>query len=118
MRNKDQLKYDIDLLRYSADMSELRRRMCRIMKNLADGMQAEIDIDSETSETSENALQNKVVTAELNRLQQEIDSIETPTMRDFVIESDTGCLMLTEVGRDDGTGFEIDEDGNFNVVID
>lgn len=73
--------------------------------------------DAALSTTSENAVQNKAITAELNRLQEEIDSIETPTMREFDIDDETGCLMLTEVGRDDGTSFEIDEYGNFNVVV-
>lgn len=74
--------------------------------------------DSALSTTSENAVQNKAVTAELNRLQEEIDSIEIPTMREFDIDDETGCLMLTEVGRDDRTSFEIDEYGNFNVIVD
>lgn len=229
MRNPNQLKVDIDRLRYSADMAELRKWLCKILKNLTDGsgneeayeridqleqtlnetrvvffadfldngteLQTsspnvadssnvyffsntgqfgyaslvvpsgtsyysnfsnrilwaddtlspyadklyvcksnrriyayiggelvvvggqELTIDAALSTTSENAVQNKAITAELNRLQDEIDSIETPTMREFDIDDETGCLMLTEVGRDDGTSFEIDEYGNFNVVV-
>lgn len=78
----------------------------------------DIVIDDELSTTSENPVQNKVISEELNRLQDEIDSIEIPTMRDFEIDDSTGCLMLTEVGRDDGIGFEIDENGYFNVETD
>lgn len=114
MRNKNQLKVDIDHLRYSADTAELRNRLCKILKNLTDGTQ---EADTALSTTSENAVQNKVITEELNRLQEEIDGIETPTMREFEIDDVTGHLMLTEVGRADSTSFELDENGHFNVIV-
>ena len=76
----------------------------------------EIQVDDTLSPTSTNPVQNKAVTAELTRLQDQLDSIENPTERHFEVDED-GCLIQIKSGADDGTSFEIDADGNFIQII-
>lgn len=77
----------------------------------------EIQVDSELSDTSTNPVENKAITNEINSLRTQIESIEVPTTRNFEIDFTTGCLVLTQAGRDDGVSFEIDNNGNFNVIL-
>jgi hypothetical protein len=65
---------------------------------------AEIEIDSELSLESENPVQNKVVTKEVNRLSEEIDDLKNS---ENYIDAD-GYLVL-------GNSTTIDTDGYINL---
>lgn len=77
----------------------------------------DIQVDSTLSTTSTNPVENQAITNEINSLRTQIESIEVPTTRDFEIDFSTGNLMLTQAGREDETSFEIDNNGNFNVIL-
>ena len=78
---------------------------------------SDIHVDDELSPTSTNPVQNNAVTAELNRLQDQIDSIETPAIRHFEIDVQSGHLFLTEAGGDDPCSFQIDNYGHLLINI-
>lgn len=78
---------------------------------------SDIHVDDELSPTSINPVQNKAVTAELTRLQDQLDSIETPAIRHFEIDVQSGHLFLTEAGGDDHCSFQIDNYGHLVMTI-
>lgn len=107
------------------------------VNEIIDNIPEEGTVDDALDSDSENPVQNKAIKTALdtinaagNAMRLDIDGLSDaveelrtdvdtlPTHREFDIDQETGCLMLSEYGKADSTDFEIDEDGCFNVVVD